>query len=141
MLASPKGGMPPIDPRSEEPQAQTEATKRFHADSEAQQAFANTAPLSTISAGDYDAVFDPGGHGPRWDLAEDSYSIKIIESLFAAGRPVGAVCHGPAAFRHAKRKDGAPLVKSKSVTGFSNSEEAAIGKVRSRICLLPIFFG
>lgn len=126
-LASPKGGRPPVDPRSLEPQAQTEATKRFQADSEAQEAFANTAPLSTISAADYEGLFYPGGHGPLWDLAEDPNSIKIIETLFAAGKPVGAVCHGPAAFRHTKRPDGAPLVKGKSVTGFSNSEEAAVG--------------
>jgi len=96
-LASPKGGRPPIDPRNEEPHAQTEATKRFHADSEAQQAFANTTPLSTISPSDYDAVFYPGGHGPLWDLAEDPNSIKFIETFFASGKSVGAVCHGPAA--------------------------------------------
>ncbi len=126
-LASPKGGRPPIDPRSEEPQAQTEATKRFHADREAQQAFANTASLSTISPSDYGAVFYPGGHGPLWDLAEDPDSIKIVETFFASGKPVGAVCHGPAVFRHTKRPDGEPLVKEKSVTGFSNAEEAAAG--------------
>lgn len=127
VLASPKGGKPPIDPRSEDSQAQTEATKRFSADKEAQQAFANTAQLSEIRPSDHAGVFYPGGHGPLWDLAEDAHSIKIIEDLFAAGKPVGAVCHGPAAFRHAKGTDGAPLVKGKSVTGFSNSEEAAVG--------------
>ena len=103
VLASPKGGRPPIDPRSEEPQAQTDSTKRFFKDKEAQQAFENTAQLSTINPGDYGAVFFPGGHGPLWDLAEDAHSIKIIEALFAAGKPVGAVCHGPAVFRHTKR--------------------------------------
>jgi putative intracellular protease/amidase len=126
-LASPKGGRPPIDPRSEEPQAQTEATKRFHTDEAAQEFFSNTAPISSISPDDFEAVFYPGGHGPLWDLAEDPHSIKIIETLFAAGKPVGAVCHGPAAFRHTKRQDGAPLVRDKSVTGFSNAEEAAVG--------------
>lgn len=127
VLASPKGGRPPIDPRSEEPQAQTDATRRFSKDKDAQQAFDNTTQLSTISPDDYDAVFYPGGHGPLWDLAEDSHSIEIIEALFAANKPVGAVCHGPAAFRRAKRPDGAPLVQGKSITGFSNSEEAAVG--------------
>ena len=127
VLASPRGGRPPIDPRSEEPQAQTESTKRFSKDKEAQRAFENTAQLSTISPSDHDAVFYPGGHGPLWDLADDPHSIKIIEALFAAGKPVGAVCHGPAVFRHTKRPDGVPLVQGKSVTGFSNSEEAAVG--------------
>ena len=107
VLASPKGGRAPIDPRSEEPQAQTDATRRFSKDKDAQQAFDNTTQLSTISPDDYDAVFYPGGHGPLWDLAEDSHSIEIIEALFAANKPVGAVCHGPAAFRRAKRPDGA----------------------------------
>ncbi len=129
VLASPKGGKPPIDPRSEEPQAQTASTKRFSSDKEAQEAFAHTVQLSTISPIDYGAVFYPGGHGPLWDLAEDAHSIKIIETFFAAGKPVGAVCHGPAAFRHTKSPDGTPLVKGKSVTGFSNSEEAAVGFV------------
>lgn len=126
-LASPKGGRPPIDPRSEEPQAQTDSTRRFFKDKEAQQAFENTAQLSTIDPSDYGGVFYPGGHGPLWDLADDPHSIKIIEALFAAGKLVGAVCHGPAAFRHAKRPGGAPLVQGKPVTGFSNSEEAAVG--------------
>jgi putative intracellular protease/amidase len=127
VLASPKGGRPPIDPRSEEPQAQTDSTRRFFKDKEALHAFENTAQLSTIRPDDYGAVFYPGGHGPLWDLAEDAHSIKIIEALFAAGKPVGAVCHGPAAFRHTRKPDGAPLVQGKSVTGFSNSEETAVG--------------
>ena len=127
VLASPKGGKPPIDPKSEAPEAQTDSTKRFLKDKEAQQAFENTAKLSTINPGDYGAVFYPGGHGPLWDLAEDAHSIKIIEAQFAAGKPLGAVCHGPAVFRHTKRPDGVPLVQGKSVTGFSNSEEAAVG--------------
>jgi putative intracellular protease/amidase len=131
VLASPKGGRPPIDPRSEEPQAQTDSTRRFFKDKEAIEAFENTAQLSTINPGDYGAVFFPGGHGPLWDLAEDPDSVKIIEALFAAGKPVGAVCHGPAAFRRAKGPDGEPLIRGKSVTGFSNSEEAAVGLTKA----------
>jgi putative intracellular protease/amidase len=126
-LASPKGGEPPIDPRSEEPSAQTAATRRFKEDKEARAAFANTAKLSTMNAADYDAVFYPGGHGPLWDLAEDRHSIALIETMYAAGKVVGAVCHGPAAFRHTKAPGGAKLVKDKSVTGFSNTEEASVG--------------
>ncbi len=126
-LASPKGGQPPIDPKSDEPGAQTPAMKRFRGDPEAQRALANTVKLSSMSADDYDAVFFPGGHGPLWDLAEDRDALALIERLHAAGRPVAAVCHGPAVLRRAKGADGAPLVKGKSVTGFSNTEEAAVG--------------
>ena len=126
-LASPKGGQPPIDPKSDEPGAQTPAMKRFRGDPEAQRALANTVKLSSVSADDYDAVFFPGGHGPLWDLAEDRDALALIERLYAAGRPVAAVCHGPAVLRRAKGADGAPLVKGKSVTGFSNTEEAAVG--------------
>ena len=126
-LASPKGGQPPIDPKSDEPGAQTPAMTRFRKDSEAQRALANTVELSTVSADDYDAVFFPGGHGPLWDLAEDRNAVALIERLYAAGRPVAAVCHGPAVLRRAKGADGAPLVKGKTVTGFSNTEEAAVG--------------
>jgi putative intracellular protease/amidase len=128
-LASPKGGEPPIDPRSEEPNAQTAATKRFQVDASAQYLFANTLKLSTVSARDYDAVFYPGGHGPLWDLAEDQDSIALIESLIAEGKVIGAVCHGPAAFRHAKTPRGEHIVKDKSVTGFSNAEEEAAGLI------------
>lgn len=127
VLASPKGGQPPVDPRSEEPEAQTPATMRFKNDKEAQAAFANTHKLAEISPGDFDGVFYPGGHGPLWDLAEDQHSIKLIEAMYGDAKPVAAVCHGPAAFRHTKRPDGSHLVKDKSVTGFSNSEEAAVG--------------
>ncbi len=127
VLASPKGGKPPIDPGSEAPEMQTDSTRRFLKDKEALEAFEKTAQLSTINPGDYGAVFYPGGHGPLWDLAEDPHSIRLVETLFAAGKPVGAVCHGPAVFRHTKMPDGAPLVQGKSVTGFSNSEEASIG--------------
>jgi putative intracellular protease/amidase len=126
-LASPKGGAPPIDPKSDDPKADTPAMKRFRRDPDAQRALANTVKLSTASAGDYDAVFYPGGHGPLWDLAEDRDSIGLIERLYAAGKPVAAVCHGPAVLRHAKAPDGTPLVKGKAVTGFANSEEAAVG--------------
>jgi putative intracellular protease/amidase len=127
VLASPKGGQPPIDPRSEQPEAQMPAAVRFKSDKEAQAAFANTRKLADISPQEFDAVFYPGGHGPLWDLAEDQQSIKLIVTLYAGGKPVAAVCHGPAAFRHAKGPDGSYLVKGKSVTGFSNSEEAAVG--------------
>ena len=125
-LASPKGGQPPVDPKSDDPKAQTPAMQRFRKDPEAQRALANTVKLSTVSAGDYDAVFYPGGHGPLWDLAEDRDSIALIERLYAAGKPVAAVCHGPAALRRARAADGTPLVKGKRVTGFANSEEAAV---------------
>jgi putative intracellular protease/amidase len=126
-LASPQGGQPPLDPKSDEPDAQTEATDRFRQDQDAQTALANTVKLSSISAEAYDAVFYPGGHGPLWDLAEDSDSIALIEALYAAGKPVAAVCHAPGVFRHTKAPDGAPLVQNKSVTGFTNTEEAAVG--------------
>jgi len=105
---------------------QTESTERFKRDSEAQAALANTLKLIDISPDDYDAVFYPGGHGPLWDLAEDRNSIALIESMYASGKPVAAVCHAPAVLLHAKAPDGTPLVKGKSVTGFSNSEEDAV---------------
>jgi putative cofactor-binding repeat protein len=125
-LASPKGGAPPIDPKSDDPKAQTPAMKRFRSDPDAQRALANTVKLSTVSPDDYDAVFYPGGHGPLWDLAEDRNSIALIEKLHKAGKPVAAVCHGPAVLRRPKAPDGTPLVKGKNVTGFTNSEEAAV---------------
>jgi putative intracellular protease/amidase len=126
-LASPKGGQPPLDPKSDEPDMQTPATQRFRKDSEAQQALANTLPLASVQASEFDALFFPGGHGPLWDLAEDQTSIELIERFFADGKPVAAVCHAPAVFRHTRTPDGQPLVKGKRVTGFSNSEEAAVG--------------
>lgn len=125
-LASPAGGQPPLDPKSDEPGAQTAATQRFKRDSATQTALANTLKLSDVSSGDYDAVFYPGGHGPLWDLAEDRRSIALIEAMYAAGKPVAAVCHAPAVLRHARAPDGSPLVRGKSVTGFSNSEEDAV---------------
>lgn len=125
-LASPKGGQPPLDPKSDEPDAQTEATERFRQDPAAQSALASTVVLGKVKAGDYDAVFYPGGHGPLWDLAEDRDSIALIEAFYNAGKPVAAVCHAPGVLRHAKGTDGQPLVKGKRVTGFTNSEEEAV---------------
>lgn len=126
-LASPKGGQPPLDPKSDEKDSQTDATTRFKADKEAQEALANTSILRDLCAEDYDALFYPGGHGPLWDLAEDRCSIALIDTMYAQGKPVSAVCHAPGVFRHAKSPDGSPLVQGKQVTGFSNSEEAAVG--------------
>lgn len=126
-LASPKGGQPPLDPKSDEPDAQTEATDRFKADQTAQQLLASTTPLSHIDPADFDAVFYPGGHGPLWDLAEDRDSIALIEAFAAKDRPIGVVCHAPGVLRHVKGKDGQPLVKGRKVTGFTNSEEEAVG--------------
>ena len=126
-LASPLGGQPPIDPSSDAEGAQTTATTRFKADETAQAVLAKTAVLSTVTADDYDAIFYPGGHGPLWDLAEDADSIKLIERFASTDKPVGAVCHAPAVFKHPKNADGKPLVSGKAVTGFTNSEEAAVG--------------
>jgi putative intracellular protease/amidase len=125
-IASPKGGQPPLDPKSDEPDFQTAATARFKEDTQAQAALAGSLKLSEISPEDYDAVFYPGGHGPLWDLAEDRTSISLIEVMYAAGKTVAAVCHAPAVFKHTESPDGSPLVEGKSVTGFSNSEEAAV---------------
>ncbi|MFD0738431.1 type 1 glutamine amidotransferase domain-containing protein [Lysobacter koreensis] len=127
VLASPLGGQPPLDPKSDDPDAQTPATRRFRGDAEAIAALASTRKLSEVANGNFDAVFYPGGHGPLWDLAENRDSIRLIETTHAAGKPVAAVCHAPGVFRHAKAADGTPLVKDKSVTGFTNSEEAAVG--------------
>jgi putative intracellular protease/amidase len=125
-LASPQGGQPPLDPKSNEPDFQTDDTRRFNRDTEALAALANTVKLSNVSYGDYDAVFYPGGHGPLWDLAEDRNSISLIERTYAAGKPVALVCHAPGVLRHVKGTDGKPLVAGKAVTGFTNSEEAAV---------------
>lgn len=126
-LASPRGGQPPLDPKSHEPDAQTEDTKRFENDQEARNQLANTVRLSDVNADGYDAVFYPGGHGPLWDLHKDEHSIKLIENFIKAGKPVAAVCHAPAVLLKAKDARGEPLVKGKKVTGFSNSEESAVG--------------
>lgn len=125
-IVSPKGGQPPLDPKSDEPDFQTPATKRFKEDPDAQAALAKSLKLSDVSAADFDAVFYPGGHGPLWDLSADRDSIALIEVMFAAGKTVAAVCHAPAVFIHTEAPDGSPLVEGKSVTGFSNSEEAAV---------------
>jgi putative intracellular protease/amidase len=125
-LASPKGGHPPLDPKSDEADAQTAATRRFRQDKEAQDLMGNTVLLSSVSYEDFDAVFYPGGHGPLWDLSEDADSVTLIQSMYAAGKPVALVCHAPAALRYTKRHDGRPLVEGKQVTGFSNSEEEAV---------------
>ncbi|MEJ7930503.1 type 1 glutamine amidotransferase domain-containing protein [Ramlibacter sp. AN1015] len=126
-LASPLGGQPPLDPKSDDPDAQTDATRRFRADKEAVQALSTTKTLSSVRPDDFDAVFYPGGHGPLWDLAESEDSKALIESMLAAGKPVAAVCHAPGVLRHVKAADGTPWVRGKRVTGFTNSEEAAVG--------------
>ena len=126
-LVSPKGGQPPLDPKSDAPDAQTEATKRFKADSAAQQHLASTEVLSNIDASQFDGVFFPGGHGPLWDLAKDADAKAIIESTLAANRPVALVCHAPAILTNAAAADGQPLVKGRKVTGFTNAEEDAVG--------------
>ena len=127
VLASPKGGQPPLDPKSNEPDSQTDDTRRFEADPVAQAQLAATVRLASVSQADFDTVFYPGGHGPLWDLAEDEDSIALIESFVEAGKPVALVCHAPGALRHVKTPAGEPLVAGKKVTGFSNSEEAAVG--------------
>jgi putative intracellular protease/amidase len=126
-VASPNGGQPPVDPKSEEPDAQTPATKRFYADLDAIDKVANTVKLSAINKDDYDGVFYPGGHGPLWDLAHDTNSIALIEGLYNTQKPVAFVCHAPAALVNVKAENGQPLVKGKKVTGFSNTEEEAVG--------------
>ena len=126
-LASPKGGQPPLDPKSDEPDAHTDATRRFDGDAAAQAALASTVTLASVDFDNFDAVFYPGGHGPLWDLAEDATSIRLLEHFARAGRPIAAVCHAPAIFRHTKTVDGMPLVSGRNVTGFTNTEEQAAG--------------
>jgi putative intracellular protease/amidase len=125
-LASPKGGQPPIDPKSAEPSAQTEATKRFDKDAELQKLLANTKKLAEVKAANFDAVFYPGGHGPLWDLTKDNDSIQLIQDFWSAKKPVAAVCHAPSVLLNVKDENGEPLVKGKKVTGFTNSEEEAV---------------
>jgi putative intracellular protease/amidase len=127
VLASPKGGQPPLDPKSNEPANQTDATHRFEADPAAMAQLATTVKLADVSSADFDTVFYPGGHGPLWDLAEDAISIALIESFIAAPKPVALVCHAPGVLRHVKAPDGRPLVAGKKVTGFANSEEDGVG--------------
>ncbi|WP_278442219.1 type 1 glutamine amidotransferase domain-containing protein [Pseudomonas oryzihabitans] len=125
-LASPAGGQPPLDPKSDAPDAQTESTERFKNDPEAQQALASTVKLAEVQAEDYDSVFYPGGHGPLWDLAESRDSIALLEAFAQANKPFALVCHAPGVLRHVKAADGTPLVKGRTVTGFTNSEEAGV---------------
>ena len=125
-LASPKGGQPPLDPKSDAPDFQTDATRRFENDPAAQNELANTLKLSDMEVGDFDGVFYPGGHGPLWDLYSDVDSIALIEGFISANKPVAAVCHAPAVLLNANGPNGEPLVKGKQVTGFTNSEEAAV---------------
>jgi putative intracellular protease/amidase len=125
-IASPKGGQPPIDPKSDQPDASTPATERFKKDEATKEKLAHTLKLADVKEADYDAVFYPGGHGPLWDLAEDQNSIQLIQSFYSKGKPVAAVCHAPAIFRHTKSPNGEPLVKGKKVTGFTNEEEEAV---------------
>ncbi|WP_295191078.1 type 1 glutamine amidotransferase domain-containing protein [uncultured Brevundimonas sp.] len=127
VLASPKGGQPPLDPKSDDPDAQTDDTRRFKADPEAQAALASTVVLSSVKAEDFDAVFYPGGHGPLWDLANDADSIALIEAFAKADKPTGFVCHAPGVLKSVNGPDGKPLVNGRKVTGFTNSEEEAVG--------------
>src|SRR4051794_11952620 len=124
-LASPKGGQPPIDPKSDLPENQTDAMARFKKDSAAQQALSQTIKLADARAADYDTIFYVGGHGPMWDLVDNPVSIALIESFYESGKPVAAVCHSPAVF-HKVTHDGALLLKGKRVTGFTNGEEEAV---------------
>ena len=125
-LASPKGGQPPQDPKSDAEEFQSELTRKFLQDSDGHAALARTKKLAEIDENYFDAVFYPGGHGPMWDLVEDEHSIRIIEGAFNAGKPVAALCHGPCVFRHAKDAHGSSIVSDKQVTCFTNSEEAAV---------------
>ncbi|MEO7264397.1 MAG: type 1 glutamine amidotransferase domain-containing protein [Ferruginibacter sp.] len=125
-LASPAAGMPPIDPKSEAPESQTEFTRRFDKDEALQNLLAHTHKLSGINAADYDAVFYPGGHGPLWDLTNDPDSIRLIQDFWAAGKPVAAVCHAPSVLLNVKDANDNYLIKDKKVTGFTNTEEEAV---------------
>ncbi|MBJ7486213.1 type 1 glutamine amidotransferase domain-containing protein [Brevundimonas sp.] len=126
-LASPRGGQPPLDPKSDDADAQTDDTRRFKADTEAQKVLATTVLLSSVEAADFDAVFYPGGHGPLWDLAEDAKSISLIEAFVKADKPVAAVCHAPGVLKNVKTEAGEPLVQGRAVAGFTNTEEEAVG--------------
>ena len=127
VLASPKGGQPPLDPKSNEPDFKTDATRRFEADVDANAQLADTVRLDSVSQADFDTVFYPGGHGPLWDLAEDRHSVALIEAFIAAGKPVALVCHAPGVLRDVKTAEGTPLVQGRKVTGFTNTEEAGVG--------------
>ena len=125
-VVSPVGGQPPLDPKSDRADAQTDATRRFKDDPRAQQVLAHTGLLSEVSAADFDAVFFPGGHGPLWDLTNNEDSIRLLQAFEKQRKPIAAVCHAPAVFAKVKKGDGEPLVKGKNVTGFTNTEEAAV---------------
>lgn len=127
VLASPKGGQPPLDPKSNEPAFQTDLTRRFESDEQAKSQLASTVRLDSVTQADFDTVFYPGGHGPLWDIAEDKHSIALIESFIATGKYVALVCHAQGALRHVKTLAGRPLVEGKKVTGFANTEEDAVG--------------
>ncbi|WP_019960463.1 type 1 glutamine amidotransferase domain-containing protein [Woodsholea maritima] len=126
-LASPKGGQPPLDPKSSAPESQTEATRRFNEDSASQHQLATTVKLADVKADDFDAVFYPGGHGPLWDLVSDPHSIALIEAFWGQNKPIAAVCHAPIVLANTKDKNGDYLVKGRKVTGFTNEEEDAVG--------------
>lgn len=125
-IASPKGGQAPIDPKSTLPDYSTAATKRYYADKATQNKLSKTVVLSKVSQAGYDAVFYPGGHGPMWDLSEDQQSARLIESFYRNDKPITFVCHAPAALKNVKDINGEPLIKGKNVTGFTNTEEAAV---------------
>jgi putative intracellular protease/amidase len=125
-LASPKGGQPPLDPKSNEPAFQTDDTRRFEQDPAATSALASTARLSEIDQADYDSVFFPGGHGPLWDLTNDRDALSLIEDMLAAEKPVALVCHAPGILTNVKAPNGEPIAKGRAVTGFTDSEEAAM---------------
>ncbi|MFC0514289.1 type 1 glutamine amidotransferase domain-containing protein [Mucilaginibacter angelicae] len=126
VIASPKGGQAPIDPKSDLPENKTEATKRYYSDKETQDKLSNTVALNTVSESDFDAIFYPGGHGPMWDLPDNQHSIKLIESFYNNGKPVTLVCHAPVALKNVKTPDGEWLVKGKRVAAFTNTEEEAV---------------
>lgn len=126
-LASPKGGQPPLDPKSDEPMFQTDLTRRFNADKDANAQLAQTVRLDSVDQKDFDTVFYPGGHGPMWDLAEDQNSIRLIESFIAAGKTIALVCHAPGVLHRVRNANGSPFVEGRYVTGFTNTEEEAVG--------------
>jgi len=127
VIASPKGGQPPLDPKSNEPEFRTDLTRRYEADPATQALLAKTVRLDSVKQEDFDTVYYPGGHGPMWDLAEDPFSIKLLESFYAAGKTFCVVCHSTGALRHVKMPNGKLLVEGKNVTGFTNGEEEAVG--------------
>ncbi|MBQ0833535.1 type 1 glutamine amidotransferase domain-containing protein [Marinobacter sp.] len=126
-IASPKGGKPPVDPNSEADEALTDTTRRFQADAHAKEALASTKKLNDVDMNGFDAVFYPGGHGPMWDLVNDKKSVALIKAAYEQDKVIGAVCHAPAVFKNVEIKPGQNLVGGREVTGFSNSEEEAVG--------------